>query len=299
MPAGYAASPAPRGFAIISRMDTLYPLTFRPNLHSALWGVESWEISGYRSSPSVVAEGPLAGRTLEELAAKCGAALTGTKAPDAKRFPLLFKVIDAQRRLSVQVHPNEATSLVTGGEPKTEMWHVLDGHGPIFAGLRRGTTAADVKEAVKTGRFEEMLVCHPAVMGQTLFIPGGLVHAIGEDVRVYEVQQSSDTTYRLYDWGRVGADGKPRPLHLEESLKSIDFTLSAPEPCTETTCPFFTFRPVTCDGMLEIPANPETFTALFVVEERKSILVPASCAARIACRGKVLVTTLGERNGGE
>ena len=273
-------------------MDTLYPLTFKPNLHTALWGVESWEISGHHSSPSVVAEGAFAGRTLEELAAAYGAALTGTKAPDANRFPLLFKVIDARKRLSVQVHPNEATRRVTGGEPKTEMWHVLGGHGPIFAGLKKGTTPADVEEDVRTGRFEDTLVCHPAVPGQTLFIPGGLVHAIGEDVLVYEVQQSSNTTYRLYDWGRVGADGKPRPLHVAQSLQSIDFTLPEPEPRTEVTCPFFAFRPVVSDGTLEVPANPETFTAVFIVEERKSILVPASCAAKINCKGKVLVTTL-------
>ncbi len=276
----------------MERMDNLYPLTFKPNLHAALWGAESWEISGHHSSPAVVAEGPLVGRTLEELATQYGAALTGTKAPSANRFPLLFKVIDARKRLSVQVHPNETTSRVTGGEPKTEMWHVLGGHGPIFAGLKKGTTPAVVEEDVRTGRFEDTLVCHPAAIGTSLFIPGGLVHAIGEDVLVYEVQQSSNTTYRLYDWGRVGADGKPRPLHVAESLKSIDFTLPEPEPRAEVTCPFFAFRPVACEGTLEVPANPETFTAVFLVEERKSILVPASCAARINCKGKVLVTTL-------
>ncbi len=273
-------------------MDKLYPLTFRQNLHTALWGVESWEISGHHSSPSVVAEGPLSGRTLEELAAGFGRELVGAKAPEADRFPLLFKVIDARRRLSVQVHPNETTSRVTGGEPKTEMWHVLGGHGPIFAGLRKGTTPADVEEDVRTGRFEDTLVCHPAVPGQTLFIPGGLVHAIGEDVLVYEVQQSSNTTYRLYDWGRVGADGKPRPLHVAQSLQSIDFTLPEPEPREEVACPFFKFRPVESDGMLNVPANPDTFTALFLVEERKSILVPANCEAQVMCKGKVLVTTL-------
>ena len=277
-------------------MEALYPLTFRPNLHTALWGVESWEISGHRSSPSVVAEGTLAGRTLEELASLYGPALVGTAAPDFGRFPLLFKVIDARRRLSLQVHPNETASRMTGGEPKTEMWHVLGGHGPIFAGFKKGTTQADVEEAVRTGAFEDLLVSHPAVEGQTLFIPGGLVHSIGEDVQVYEVQQSSNTTYRLSDWGRVGADGKPRPLHVAESLKSIDLALPEPEPCTDVTCQFFSFRPVMCDGVLDVPANPSTFTAVFMVNERKSVLVPASCAARIACRGKVLITTLCERH---
>ena len=274
------------------RMDKLYPLTFRQNLHTALWGVESWEISGHRSSPSVVADGPLAGRTLEELAAEFGRRLVGDKAPEATRFPLLFKVIDARKRLSVQVHPNETTCHATGGEPKTEMWHVLGGHGAIFAGLRKGTTPADVEDNVRTGRFEDILARRPAVRGQTLFIPGGLVHAIGEDVLLYEVQQSSSTTYRLYDWGRVGADGRPRPLHVEQSLKSIDFTLPEPEPLEEVTCPFFTFRHVVCDGTLNVPANPDTFTALFLVDERKSILIPANCAAQVKCKGKALVTTL-------
>ena len=273
-------------------MQELYPLTFEPNLHTALWGVESWEISGHHSSPSVVAEGPLAGSTLEEIAARYGRRLTGTRAPAADRFPLLFKVIDARKRLSVQVHPNESTRRLTGGEPKTEMWHVLGGSGPIFAGLKEGTTPADVEEDIRTGRFEDTLVCHPARPGETLFIPGGLVHAIGEDVLVYEVQQSSNTTYRLYDWGRVGADGKPRPLHIAESLESIDFSLPEPRPCAEVACPFFAFRPVECGGTLEVAPDPGTFTAIFLVEERKSILVPANCAARIDCKGKVLVTTL-------
>ena len=270
----------------------LYPLTFSANIHTALWGTESWEISGHESSPSTVAEGPLAGRTLEELAAQYGRALMGAKAPSDTVFPLLFKVIDAKQRLSVQVHPNEETRKLTGGEPKTEMWRVLGGKGPIFAGLKPGTTASAVEENVRTGRFEETLVRHDAREGLTLFIPGGLVHAIGEDVLIYEVQQSSNTTYRLYDWGRVGADGKPRQLHVAESLKSIDFGLPVPASRETVVCPFFNFRAVEATGQMDIPANPETFTALFIVAERRSVLVPANCAAQIPCTGTVLVTTL-------
>lgn len=273
-------------------MIELAPLTFKPNLHTALWGTESWEVSGHPTSPSTVAEGPFAGRTLEELATAYGFALTGTKAPVEGVFPLLFKVIDAKSRLSVQVHPNERTRALTGGEPKTEMWRVLGGHGPIFAGLRPGTTPQIVEENVRTGRFEETLVRHDAREGLTLFIPGGLVHAIGEDVLIYEVQQSSNTTYRLYDWGRVGADGRPRPLHVEASLKSIDFSLPVPEARDAVVCPFFNFRAVEARGALDVPANPETFTALYLVAERRSVLVPAACAARIPCTGTVFVTTL-------
>ncbi len=278
----------------VNRRDSigLYPLSFCPNIHNALWGTESWEVSGHASSPSVVAEGPLAGRTLDDLAREYGFALTGTKAPVEGVFPLLFKVIDAQQRLSVQVHPNEVTRAVTGGEPKTEMWRVLGGRGPIFAGLKPGTTPAIVEEDVRTGQFEETLVRHDAREGLTLFIPGGLVHAIGEDVLIYEVQQSSNTTYRLYDWGRIGANGKPRPLHVEASLKSIDFSLPVPESREAVDCPFFHFKAVESMGAIEIAANPETFTALFIVNEKRSVLVPANCAAMIPCSGTVLVTTL-------
>jgi len=270
----------------------LEPLTFRPNLHTALWGTESWEISGHHSSPSTVADGPFAGCTLEGLASEFGAELVGTKAPSPTTFPLLFKVINAKKRLSVQVHPNEITRKLTGGEPKTEMWRVLGGKGPIFAGLKPGTTSAVVSEDVRTGRFEETLVRHDAREGLTLFIPGGLVHAIGEDVLIYEVQQSSNTTYRLYDWGRVGADGKPRPLHVKESLQSIDFSLPPPVSQERVVCDFFNFRPVLSYGSLEIAATPETFTALFIINERRSVLVPANCSASVPCTGTVLVTTL-------
>lgn len=273
-------------------MESLYPLTFQNNLHTALWGTESWEISGHSSSPSVVADGPLAGCTLEELTNQYGFALTGTKASVEGVFPLLFKVIDAKQRLSVQVHPNEKTRALTGGEPKTEMWRVLGGKGPIFAGLKSGTTPARVEEDIRTGKFEETLVRHDAHEGLTLFIPGGLVHAIGEDVLIYEVQQSSNTTYRLYDWGRVGADGKPRQLHIEESLKSIDFNLPPPQSRDRVECSFFNFRAIESTGVIDIPANPETFTSLFIVNARRSVLVPANCAAKIECTGTVLVTTL-------
>ena len=273
-------------------MSSFYPLTFKENLHTALWGTESWEISGHASSPSTVANGEFAGQTLSALAATYGRAFMGTKAPSDTDFPLLFKVIDAQKRLSVQVHPNERTRALTGGEPKTEMWRVLGGTGPIFAGLQPGTTPQTVAENVENGRFEETLVRHDAREGLTLFIPGGLVHAIGENVLIYEVQQSSNTTYRLYDWGRVGANGKPRQLHVAESLKTIDFDLPVPESRTTVQCPFFHFRPVVANGTLEIAANPESFTALFLTEERRSILVPANTAATIPATGTVLITTL-------
>ena len=112
------------------------------------------------------------------------------------------------------------------------------------------------------------------------------------EMLIYEVQQSSNTTYRLYDWGRVGANGKPRQLHVAESLKTIDFSLPVPAARTAVSCPFFDFRPVEVQEALDVASDPATFTAVYIVNEQRSVLVPAGCAARIACTGKVLVTTL-------
>ena len=212
-------------------------LVFRECVHHALWGQERWEISAHRSDPGVVADGPLAGRRLDEL---------------YPGFPLLFKEIDAETRLSVQVHPNERTCRLAGGEPKTEMWCALS-DGPVYAGLRPGTDASSVRDAVRSGRFEELLVRHDLKAGEVVFIPGGLVHAIGDGVRLYEVQQSSDTTFRLYDWGRVGADGRPRELHVEQALLALDLDLQAPEPCASLDTPFFSFSQTRLSG--EMPAG--------------------------------------------
>ena len=255
-------------------MSSFYPLTFKENLHTALWGTESWEISGHTSSPSTVANGEFAGQTLSALAATYGRAFMGTKAPSETDFPLLFKVIDAQRRLSVQVHPNERTRALIGGEPKTEMWRVLGGTGPIFAGLQPGTTPQTVAENVENGRFEETLVRHDAREGLTLFIPGGLVHAIGENVLIYEVQQSSNTTYRLYDWGRVGADGKPRQLHVAAALEAIDYTLGVPVPCRELDTPFFKFDQEVISGERVYIAPKDKFLSIFSEREGNILLSP-------------------------
>ena len=225
-------------------------LRFEPNIHPALWGHESWEISVHPAGPSVVSgDCTEAGRRLSDVVAG---------------FPLLVKVIDAKTRLSVQVHPNETTCKLTGGDPKTEMWAMLE-DGVIYAGLKPGVGPKDVEEAVKSGRFEELLVRHDAKKGEAFFIPGGLVHAIGDSTLIYEVQQSSDTTFRLYDWNRVGADGRPRELHVAKSLEAIDYSLPVPQPATDVKCRFFDFRQIALDGELVIPASPRS-TALFAAE---------------------------------
>ena len=154
---------------------------------------------------------------------------------------VLIKRICADMRLSVQVHPNDDTAKTVGGRAKTEMWRVLKG-GPIFAGFKPGVTADDVVRAVDDGSFEELLVRFDAKVGECYFIPGGLVHAIGEGTSVFEVQQSSDTTFRLYDWGRVDAKGNPRRLHVKEALAAMDLSLPPPVPGSSVNCAYFAFR---------------------------------------------------------
>ena len=199
-------------------------MRFEKDVHTALWGQEEWLVSVHPTAPSRIAGG---GSLRERLPS----------------FPLLVKKISAEKRLSVQVHPNEVTAKQVGGEPKTEMWCVLKS-GPIFAGFCPGTTAADIERAVIDGSFENLLVRFDAKPGECYFIPGGLVHAIGEGTVVYEVQQSSNTTFRLYDWGRVGADGKPRPLHVKAGLQAMDLSLPPPVPADRVECPYFSFRQV-------------------------------------------------------
>ena len=182
---------------------SLSPLVFAEDRHDTLWGFERWLVSAHPAAPSVVADGPFAGRRFDELVATFGAALAGTRAQG--RFPLLFKDISARLRLSVQVHPSEATAPLTGGEPKTEAWRILaaEPDAAIWLGVRSGISRDDLASAVAQNRVADALVRQRVQVGEMYYIPAGLVHCLGDGVRVFEVQQSSDTTYRLYDWDNL------------------------------------------------------------------------------------------------
>lgn len=318
------------------------PLVFKPLYKEYVWGgnrlataygrtdtpavcAESWEIAARPDGGSIVAAGPFAGRGLMELAASHGAALTGTRVHDPHRFPLLFKVIDARDRLSVQVHPNAENAGCTGGEPKTEMWVVLHRTpgATLYAGLVEGLTPDSLRRSLADGTAAAQLVEHLVEPGQALFIPGGLVHAIGAGCLIYEVQQNSNTTYRLFDWNRVGTDGKPRPLHVEESFKTIDWALPAPpmiDPAAASQagggwsevvgCDYFHVRRLDLAGPLDVAVDGSSFHALFVTAgaiavsaggERVSLragqsaLVPADAGAyhlEPDAAARLLVTTL-------
>jgi len=275
-----------------------------------IWGTESWDIAAHPDGDTLVSQGPFAGRALSSLVSAFGAALLG---PSATRFPLLFKRIDAFEKLSVQVHPSNATAAQAGGEPKTEMWHMLGGTGnaTLYAGLLPGTTPDTLRAALDNGTAEQCLAELPATPGQSLFIPGGLVHAIGGGCHLYEVQQNSNTTYRLYDWNRTGADGNPRPLHIEAAFRAIDWTLppprlTAPTPTRTTpnaawsdvgSCDDFNIRKLALCGHAAIPLDGTTFHVLFAeaghatVEaggESYPLATGASCLIPAAAAGYTL-----------
>lgn len=225
-------------------MELTQPIVFEPLFMERLWGGrrletlfgkrlppttrigESWEIVDREDYQSVVHDGPLQGLTLHELWTLHRDAIFGPGLPDSPRFPLLFKILDAQDRLSVQVHPRPENAALLGGEPKTEMWYILDAllDSDLYAGLRQGVTRADFELALREGRVAELIHHFPVKAGDAIFIPSGRIHAIGTGNVIFEVQQNSDTTYRVFDWNRLGLDGQPRALHVEESLQSIDFT---------------------------------------------------------------------------
>src|SRR5579863_6868389 len=222
---------------------SLYPLTFQPIFKERVWGGrnleklfhkelppgvpigESWEISDRPGDTSVIANGPLAGRDLRWLMENHGEELLGHSNATTERFPLLVKILDAREKLSMQVHPPAAAAAKFGGEPKTEMWYVADAEpgAELYVGLKRGVTRAQFEQAIKNGTVADCVQRLPAEKGEVMFLPSGRIHAIGGGLVMFEIQQNSDTTYRVFDWNRTGLDGKPRQLHVAESLVSINF----------------------------------------------------------------------------
>ena len=195
---------------------------------------EAWEISAQPLHVSRVAEGPLAGTLLTDLWAQRGADLVGPNRPIGLEFPLLIKFLDCQDLLSIQVHPTDAIAqrLGVGNLGKTEAWVVLhaEPEGKIYAGLRPGVTPDELERRLDDGSAAECLHGFAPKAGDCVFLPAGTVHAVGGGVIIAEVQQSSDVTFRLFDWNRVGADGKPRQLHRQQALASINWAFGPVSP---------------------------------------------------------------------
>jgi len=186
---------------------------------------EAWELADHARGMSVVSEGPLAGSTLRDLVDRTGADLVG-RGFRGGEFPLMVKLIDARLRLSVQVHPNEAVAraLGVGQHGKTECWFFLADGGEVYQGTRPGVGRAEFDRALAEHHVADTLNRFEARTGDVFFLPARTVHALGEGCLLYEVQQTSDITFRVYDWDRLGLDGKPRPLHVAESMETIDFS---------------------------------------------------------------------------
>ncbi len=241
------------------------PLTFTPLYMERVWGGrelervygrqlpasdrpygESWEMVDREFEQSWVDDGPLAGTSLHELWTTRREEVFGVGFPEYKRFPLLIKVLDARDDLSIQVHPPARLAAELGGEPKTEMWFIADCKpgAQLYVGLKRGITQEAFEHAMAAGTVADCVHALSPRPGEAILIASGRIHAIGAGVLIHEIQQNSDTTYRIFDWNRLGLDGNLRALHVAQSLASIDFSdfeprMDAPVGEYLVACPYF------------------------------------------------------------
>lgn len=307
-------------------MSILYPLKFRPRLKARLWGGqslaerkgaylprvdkgknigESWEISCVRGDCSVVAGGMLKGNGLHELVEVYMGDLVGDAVFDTygEVFPLLIKRLDCHEVLSVQVHPDDRLAEMRHGSAgKTEMWYVTDAEpgASLYIGLRKGTSREDYLRAVAEERLPELLNRVEVRKGDLFFIPAGTVHALGAGLKVVEVQQTSDITYRIYDWGRVDADGEPRELHTALAVDAIDFGVDAGnlvmkyaprlnEAVEAVRCKYFTVNVLDIDGRVErVHVEKDSFV-IYICTEGRAVLTTDSAAVPVAEGESVLV----------
>jgi len=282
--------------------NNLYPLKFKPVYKDYPWGgsripetckrdvpeaiyAESWEISDRDNGLSIVSNGSLAGKSIREILLGSPQEIMGTNVAGTQ-FPLLIKLIDAKQKLSVQVHPNDETAAEFGGEAKTEMWYLLgDNKTQVYCGLNDGVTKESFRQAVADGTSGDTMRPVPVEKDSVVFVRGGRVHAIDAGCLILEIQQNSNTTYRIYDWDRMGNDGKPRELHIEQAINVINWNdhenpLVEPKvlidtdtfQCTEVLkCEYFQLEKLTFSAPLKVPMSGKTFHALFVSEGEASI----------------------------
>ncbi len=280
------------------------PIKFVPYLKSVIWGGdkicrykgisqpepkigESWEISAVPGHESIVEEGEYAGMSITELIDQFGTDLLGTKVMkryDGK-FPLLIKLIDAHDNLSVQVHPDDELALKRHGSlGKTEMWYIIhtDEEAKIYAGLNLEMTPDDYVDRVANGSFAETLAVHDSEPGDVFFLPAGRVHAIGAGNLLAEIQESSDITYRIYDYDRRDANGNPRELHTDQAKNAIDYKIypdykNQPiDPNNRNArlveCNHFTTDRILLDGHLDLDMNYDSYTILMCLDGEVELL---------------------------
>ena len=293
----------------------MYTLKLKPALKDYLWGgtrlkteykmesdlekvAEAWVLSTHKDGPSVVLNGELCGKTLTEAVEIFGADCLGKNGKKFSYFPILIKLIDARDDLSVQVHPNDEYALKVEGEyGKTEMWYIVDCEegAALYYGFKEEISKEEFRKKIADNTITDVLNRVPVKKGDVFFIPSGTIHAIGRGILIAEIQQNSNTTYRVCDYGRLGADGKPRPLHID---KAVEVTNLTPPPeskdlsaGTLAECEYFKVRLFSTDKQKEIEVDNTSFVSLLCLEGEVSFdgvtLVKGDCAFIPANRGKI------------
>ena len=231
---------------------------------------EAWVLSCHPDGPSVVATGPLAGKTLPEYIQEKGPGCLGADCEKFTDFPILAKFIDAKGDLSIQVHPSNEYALAHEHQfGKTEMWYVLDCEpgATLYYGFQHQISREEFQQRIQDNTLTEVLNAVPVEKGDLFFIPAGTLHAIRKGIVVAEIQQNSNVTYRIYDYGRVGVDGKPRQLHIQQALEVTQRTPPQPDPDSHghlAQCPYFTVDVM--EGRFTLDCGPESFVSVLVLE---------------------------------
>ena len=276
----------------------MYPIKLKPAFKDYLWGgtrlrddfgkdcdfdkiAESWELSCHKDGNSVVADGEFAGLTLAQYIEKEGKSVLGTNCEKFENFPILIKLIDAKDNLSVQVHPNnEYAQRVEGEYGKTEMWYVVDCDegASLLYGFKHNITKEEFRERIENNTLLEVTNSVPVKKGDVFFIEAGTLHAIGKGILIAEIQQNSNTTYRIYDYGRVGADGKPRQLHIDKAVDVTNLCPAKPYPQSEPVdmggwtkkrlakCKYFTVDVINVDTSAALEADKSSFVNILVLD---------------------------------
>lgn len=313
----------------------LEPFLLKPIFKDYIWGgdrlrkeynkvcdlkiiAESWELTNHKSGSNIIENGEFKGKTLNELISTYGDKITGTNTKKFGYFPILVKLIDAKDNLSVQVHPNNEYALRVEGEfGKTEMWYIVDcdENAELIYGFKNEISKKEFKERIENNTLLEVTNSVKVKKGDVFFIDVGTLHAIGKGILIAEIQQNSDTTYRVYDYNRVGADGKPRELHIN---KALDVTSLTPVKLNDkqfkikkyegylvtnlSTCEYFTVDILNIDTNAKLIADETSFHNLLVIEgnfeindlnakKGDSLFIPANLGEyNIVGKGKIILT---------
>lgn len=286
----------------------MYPMLLKPAFKDYIWGgtrlrddfkkdcdfdkiAESWELSCHKDGASTVANGEYAGLTLSEYIEKCGKSVLGSNCQKFENFPVLIKLIDAKDNLSVQVHPNnEYAKRVEGEYGKTEMWYVVDADegASLLYGFKKEISKEEFKKRIENNTLLEVTNSVPVKKGDVFFIRSGTLHAIGKGILIAEIQQNSNTTYRIYDYGRVGKDGKPRELHIDKALDVTNLCPAVPYPETETVqkdgfsekllskCEYFTVYDLHIKDKAKMNVDEKSFVSLLFLTGDAKVIADGS-----------------------